>query len=337
MGIIGDGIAGSDGFVATSERSGPLMLAKPSNLLFLALLLAARCGTAWSQSSDHAPVLPPPGSGLSVPLAGKLVFDPPPSLLVEPREMDGLLEESFAEALEIGPIVSGVLPQWYEPAYWFGPAPWDMGIEFGLNGSDGVKKSLSLSTGGHLKRKTRRWKIDSSLTYNKNTANGAETQHNGLVDLRVDRRMYESPWSLYFLHQTLYDEFQAYDLRVSLNEGIGYELIDTETIDLVGRFGAGTSREFGGPDNQWAPEALLGLEYEHALSKLQRLSAKADYYPQWDDFNQWRVVSDVGWEIDLDQPQHLSLKISVVDRYDSTPNGVAPNELNYAVLLIWSL
>lgn len=313
------------------------MLARPTNSLLLGLLLAAGCGSAWSQTLDQAPVLPPPGSGLSVPLASRLVFDSPSGVLVEPRETEGLLEESLAEVLEVEPIISGELPQWYEPAYWFGPAPWDMGIEFGLNGSDGVKQSLSISSGGHLKRKTRHWKIDSSLTYNKNSSNGIETQHNGLLDLRVDRRMNESPWSLYFLHQTLYDEFQAYDLRISLNEGIGYELIDTETIDLVGRFGAGTSREFGGPDNQWAPEALLGLEYEQALTDLQRLSATVDYYPQWDDFNQYRVVSDVGWEIDLDRPQRLSLKISVVDRYDSTPNGVEPNELNYAVLLIWGL
>ena len=313
------------------------MLARRSHCLFFWLLLAANCGAAWGQSLDQAPVLPPPGSDIPGPLASNLVFDPPPSLLAEPSATAGLLEESLAEAIEAGPVVPQTPPRWYEPAYWFGPAPWDMGIEFGLNGSDGVNQSLSLRSGGHLKRKTRHWKVDSSIAYNKNTSNDAETQHNGLVDLRVDRRMKESPWSLYFLHQTLYDEFQAYDLRVSLNTGLGYQLCDTELIDVVGRFGAGTSREFGGPDNQWAPEALMGLEYEHVLSQMQRLSAKVDYFPEWDDFNQFRVVSDVGWEIDLDRPQHLSLKFSVVDRYDSTPNGVKPNELNYAVLLIWGL
>ena len=196
---------------------------------------------------------------------------------------------------------------------------------------------MSLRSGGHLKRKTRHWKFDSSLVYNKNSANDVETQNNALLDLRVDRRLKESPWSLYFLHQTLYDEFQAYDLRVSVNTGVGYQLFDTEAIDLVGRFGSGSSREFGGPDDQWAPEALMGLEYEHELTGMQRLSAKVDYYPEWDQFNQYRVVSDVGWEIDLDQPKNLSLKFSVVDRYDSTPNGVQPNELNYSALLILGL
>lgn len=320
-----------------SIRSGPLKLATVLSSIVCWLLLAVWSGVGWGQSTALPPVLPPPGSGLSPPLASNLFFDPPPSVLAEPIETEGLLEESLAEAIEAGPLVPDVPPMWYEPAYWFGPAPWDVGVEFGLNGTEGVKQALSLRAGGHLKRKTRHWKIDSSLAYNKNSSDGVETQNNGLLDARIDRRMHDSRWSLYVLHQTLYDEFQAYDLRVSVNTGVSYELIDTEFIDLLGRFGAGTSREFGGPDNQWAPEALMGLEYEHTLSEMQRLSAKVDYYPEWDDFNAYRVVTDIGWEIDLDRPQRLSLKFSILDRYDSTPNGVKPNELNYAVLLLWSL
>ena len=153
----------------------------------------------------------------------------------------------------------------------------------------------------------------------------------------MDRLFKDSPWTLFFIHQTLYDEFQAFDVRLSFNGGLGYEFDCSEAIDLIGRFGAGTSREFGGPDNEWAPEALFGLEYAHQITKMQRLAAKVDYYPQWDDFTMYRVVADVGWEIDLDQPKNLSLKFSVIDRYDSTPNGVQPNEVNYSALLIWGL
>ncbi len=308
----------------------------------LVWLCALSCGLALGQmalgqTSDLPPVLPPPGSGLPVPRSNVLTVEESPDSLTEPDATEGLLKDSLAEAIEAEPTVPAGPPRWYEPTYWFGPAPWDIGIEFGLNGNEGVNQSMSLRSGGHLRRKTKHWKFDTSLAYNKNSANDVETQNNALLDLRVDRRLKESPWSLYFLHQTLYDEFQAYDLRVSVNTGVGYRLFDSETIDFVGRFGAGSSREFGGPDEEWAPEALMGLEYEHELTGMQRLSAKVDYYPEWDQFNQYRVVSDVGWEIDLDQPKNLSLKFSVVDRYDSTPNGVQPNELNYSALLILGL
>jgi putative salt-induced outer membrane protein YdiY len=308
----------------------------------LVLLCALSCGSAFGQTvlgqtSDLPPVLPPPGSGLLAPQSDVLSFDPLPNSLTEPNATEGLLKDLLAEAIEAEGVVLADPARWYAPTYWFGPAPWDIGIEFGLNGGEGVNESMSLRSGGHLKRKTRRWKFDTSLAYNKNSANNIETQNNALLDLRVDRRMKESLWSLYFLHQTLYDEFQAYDLRVSANAGVGYRLFDTETIDFLGRFGAGSSREFGGPDEEWAPEALMGLDYEHEITGMQRFSAKVDYYPEWDQFDQYRVVSDVGWEIDLDRPKSLSLKFSVVDRYDSTPNGVQPNELNYSALLIWGL
>ncbi len=232
---------------------------------------------------------------------------------------------------------SAPTPGWYHPRSWFGPAPWDIGFELGLNGNEGINETLSMRVGGHVKRETDRWKLDTTIAYNKNTANNVETQNNALLDARVDRIFADSPWSLFFLNQDLYDEFQAFDLRVSLTGGVGYQIIDTKTVSLAGSFGAGASHEFGAVDAKSAYEALFGLDYEHEFSSMQRFSAKVDYFPEWENFGFYRIVTDIGWEIDLDRPKNLSLKFSVIDRYDSTPNGVKPNELNYAALLIWGL
>jgi putative salt-induced outer membrane protein YdiY len=147
----------------------------------------------------------------------------------------------------------------------------------------------------------------------------------------------KSAWTLYVLNQILYDEFQPFDSRVAVNSGVGYKWVDTDDFNLIGRFGAGTSREFGGADDQWKAEALFGLDYEYLISEKQRFTIKVDYFPEWKDFGLYRVVSDAGWEIDLDKPKNMSLRFTVNDRYDSTPNGVSPNLVNYAVLLNWKL
>lgn len=228
-------------------------------------------------------------------------------------------------------------PRWYQLGYWLGPDPWEGHVELGLNGSQGNNDVLSMRAGGHLKRKTNRWKFDSDLQYNKNVANSIETQNDAKLDVRLDRILGASPWTLFFLNNVIYDEFQAFDLQLSLTGGVGYQVFDTETLDLLARFGAGTTREFGGPDNEWAPNALFGLDYEHRITKTQRLVATVDYYPEFDDFTRYRVVTDAGWEIDLDKPENVSLKFSIVDRYDSTPNGRDPNNFDYAMLLIWGL
>jgi hypothetical protein len=67
------------------------------------------------------------------------------------------------------------------------------------------------------------------------------------------------------------------------------------------------------------------------------LYAKLDYFPEWDQFGEFRLVADAGWEIELVNPSNLSLKISANDRYDSTPNGAEPHLVNYSVLLLLKL
>ncbi len=239
-------------------------------------------------------------------------------------------EELSSESTEPEKII-----HWYYPSYWFGPTPWDNGFEIGLNGASGTSDSFSMRTGGFIKRKGKDYKLDASLYYNKNKSEGIEVQSNALLDVRYDWLFDDSPWSLFVLSQTFYDEFQAFDLNVNVNAGIGYQFIDTESLKFASSFGSGASREFGGPNEEWVPEASFGLNYEQYISKTRKLYAKMDYFPEWENFNNYRILADVGLEIELVQPSNLSLKFSATDRYDSQPDGVDPHNLNYSVLLIW--
>jgi putative salt-induced outer membrane protein YdiY len=289
-------------------------------LRFGLLAVVATACIQWDVAPVHAQDAAPP------PAVGEFESLLPPAESVPAPIEPELLEAALTPA-----------PHWYYPAYWFGPEPWTAGLELGINGSEGNNDVLSLRTGGHLKRETKLWKLDSTLAYNKNHSNGEETQNNGKFDLRLDRILAESRWTLFVLENLIYDEFQAYDVQLSLNTGVGYRVVDTEIVDLMTRVGGGATREFGGVDDDWQPQALFGLEYEEKISKTQRIVAKVDYFPEWEDYRNYRVVTDVGWQIDLDQPKNVSLKLSLVDRYDSTPDGVEPNNFDYAVLLIWGL
>jgi putative salt-induced outer membrane protein YdiY len=301
----------------------------------LATLLASGNRVA-AQPEGGVGVLPPPGS-LQLPL-----LEPDAALAAPDNALEllplppgtaadaGLLDTEAASAIT-------PTPRWYQPSFWFGPLPWDAGLEFGLNGSEGNNNVMSLRAGGHLNRESPLWKFGSSLAYNKNTANDIETQNNAKLDVRLDRKLEGSPWTIFFLENLIYDEFQAYDIQLSLNSGIGYRFIKTDTKDLLGRFGAGATREFGGVNTDWVPQGLFGVDYTHKISDLQRFTAKVDYYPEWQDFSRYRIVTDIGWEIDLDRPKNMSLKLSVIDRYDSTPDGAQPQNLDYAALITWGL
>lgn len=227
-------------------------------------------------------------------------------------------------------------PVWYNPASWLGPW-WNGSISLGVNGSDGNANSFNIRSGFELSRETERTNWDLDLTYNKNTANELATAHNALLQSNWDFKMRNPRWTWFNKLGLEYDEFKNFDLRLFLNTGLGYTFIDNEITQFRGRFGSGVSREFGGIDEDWKPEAVFGIDYARQISERQRFVATVDYYPAWEDFSDYRVVSDFGWEMDLDAPNNLSLKIGVIDRYDSTPNGALANDVDYSVLLIWTL
>jgi putative salt-induced outer membrane protein YdiY len=303
----------------------------------LIAIIALVCFTApnaplRADGADGLGVLPPPSWGEPEPL-------PSINLAPSPGDFDELLPEFVAPSMveAPAPLELSSIEDWHTASEWWGPEPWNAGLELGLNGHEGNKSALSIRSGAHMKRVTPCWKLDSSLVYNKNQTNHVQTQHNAKLDARVDRILAESPWTLFSLDNLIYDEFQAYNLQMSLIGGVGRQWLKTTTVDLLSRVGAGGVREFGGVSEHWQPQALFGVDYTHQLSKQQRVAVKVDYYPQWEDFRDYRVVSDLGWQIALDKPKNVSLKLSLIDRYDSTPDGAQPNSFDYAVLFVWGL
>jgi hypothetical protein len=262
-----------------------------------------------------------------------------PQLLPPPGWEEPLpFPQTEPSAAALGPNARSLELLPHPPHDRFIPAPWDTGVELGINGSSGTSDSLSIRTGGYLKRESRFSKLDLKGSYNHTTEGGNATQNNAQVDVRNDWLLDDaSPWTLYGTGEVFYDEFQAFDVQTSANSGVGYRFVHDPVVDLIGRFGAGASREFGGPDNRWVPESLLGLEFNQWLTPSQKFYGKLDYYPEWDELGEFRLLADTGWQIQFDQPSNLSLKLSASDRYDSTPHGARPHLVNYSVLLLLKL
>lgn len=285
------------------------------------------------RAQPGAELLPPPSEPWSPSVAASAADSataPPPAGDAQRAEGSAILPQDL--------IVSEEEEYWYQPGYWFAALPWDTGLELGINGSSGTSESFSIRAGGYIKRESRFSKLDLSTYHNRTTTGGESTQNNAQLDVRNDWLLDEkSPWTLFGSGNVFYDEFQVFDLQTNANTGIGYRFVHDSDLGLIGRVGAGTSREFGGPDDRWVPESLFGFEYNQQLSPTQKFYTKLDYFPEWDEFGEFRLVADAGWEIELVQPSNLSLKISANDRYDSTPNGAEPHLVNYSVLLLLKL
>jgi putative salt-induced outer membrane protein YdiY len=226
-------------------------------------------------------------------------------------------------------------PGWHvwSPTFW---DPWEGNVELGLSGTEGNSQTFNVRFGMTARHKTPTFVQTLQVTSIQKSADGVTTANTALIDGRLEWPMPESRWN-YFIHGLWeYDEFKAFAYRISGDTGLGFEFIQTDTTTLIGRSGLAVSHEVGGPNDAWNPELLFGGEFKHKFNPTHTISAKVDYYPTITAWGDFRLNSQASWEIALSQAWGLSLKLSVIDRYDSTPEGAKPNDLDYSTLLLWT-
>jgi putative salt-induced outer membrane protein YdiY len=280
-------------------------------VLALLLGLAALAAPAWGQESPPSPSDAP-------------AFAPPPvsALVIE-------------EVLPIEPLPRPY--EWYDIYYWMPPNIWSGSFELGINGSEGNAQSFSMRLGSTLKRKTDWDQFEAKLTHAKTSSGGVIKQNNALFNAREELFLGETPWSVFGTTFLEYDEFKNFDLRIALNTGLGYKFLDEERVKFKGRFGAGTSHEIGGVNDEWVPEGLFGVDTEVKISARQKLTGTIDYFPDWQDFSNYRMITNLGWEWLLDETTNMHLKVAVIHRYDSTPEGREPEDVDYSIMLMWKI
>lgn len=302
-----------------------------SGLFALVLLLAASCASAQELTFPgpelfRLPEIEAEEIGPATAVAPTLAPEDIPSPSDRPPGDDaaGSMDDSRLWIPDV-PVL--------EPEYW---DPWEGNVELGLSGTEGNSQTFNVRLGMTAKHTTDWLAKTVQLTSIQKNANGRTTANTALLDGRLDWPLPGTRWN-YFIHSLLeYDEFKAFDARISGDTGFGYEFLQTNRTKLIGRTGAAVSHEIGGNDNEVTPEWLFGAEFKHKFNDHHSISFKTDYYPALTDFADFRLNSQAGWEVLLSKDWGLSLKLSAIDRYDSTPQGAKPNDLDYSTLLLWN-
>lgn len=215
---------------------------------------------------------------------------------------------------------------------------WTGRVELGLNGSSGNTEAFNFRSAASATRTTERIETSGRISYTYGKNDGEETTNRGRLNVRNDWLLPDdSPWRVFATGDLQFDRFQDWDWRAAAFAGVGYEFIDTERTFLLGRVGAGASREIGGSDNAINPEGLIGVDFRYRITERQRFTASADLYPDLDDFGEYRADGRAEYEILIDEESNLSLTLGVETRYDSQPGeGFRRNDFDYYALLVWT-
>jgi putative salt-induced outer membrane protein YdiY len=213
---------------------------------------------------------------------------------------------------------------------------WDGSFNLGLDGSEGNTVASNFQFSVNVTRKTEYSILTANLDYKKQTSNDQTTADRLYFESRLERLIAQSRWSL-FVHETIeYDRSQPFNVRDTSDVGVGYRMIKSELTTLIGRLGGGFSHEYGGPeDGEYIPEAVFGLQLECQLSKKQKILGAVEYAPDVSDFLRYRIRTQAALEMSIDQEKNLALRLGVLERYNSYPDGALRNDLDYAMMLMW--
>ncbi len=216
---------------------------------------------------------------------------------------------------------------------------WDFKAFVGINGASGNSESLSARASIDGERFTSKYETKVGASYVYGTSDGDKDTSRGEAFINNDWLLDESRWRVFATGKYEYDEFQAWDHRLSASLGLGYEIYeDEDTTLLLGRVGIGAYYEIGDmADEELIPEGVLGLELRHKLSENASLNATSTYFPSFDDLGEFRWNNTAELEVVMDAESGLTLNTGFEHRHDSDPGaGRKSNDILYYMGLGWN-
>ena len=213
---------------------------------------------------------------------------------------------------------------------------WDGNFAFGLNGKSGNSENLDISLDFDATKEddVAITKILMTYFYSQNQLGTATDRF--FSELRQERKLANPNFTWYYSGSYEYDRFKNFDYRIAAHTGLGILLYEYDDRSLKARVGAGASREFGGTNDEWNPELQFGLDWERHLTERTRLYANVDFFPNIEDFSDFRLNTRAGFETLLDEAMGMKLRMYVFDRYDSTPGaGFLENDIDYGAALVF--
>ena len=212
-------------------------------------------------------------------------------------------------------------------------AGWNRNFGVGFSGSSGNSADASFNASLAMARATDAYRGAFTSSYFFASQNSQQTTNEFFMNYQHDFLFSESPYYVFVQGRYQYDAFQAWENRISGSGGLGYNLLTRKTFDLRGELGFGFSRSWG-TEPGWRPEGVVGLTASWTPIPGQSVQADLTYYPDFDNFSQYRILANAAYAVAIAQLDGLSLKLGVKNEYDSAQPG-ENNNLKYYGNLVY--
>ena len=290
-------------------------------------------GEIVQSTADHLVLDHPILGRLEIPRhAVERVDDLPPLLTDSPPAT------AADEAKADGPPTPKPVPATPQPEA--SPKPrWDSKLElgFGATGGNSEVANLLLALNSSLDRGYDKYTFDSR--YSVRTSRGDRSENKLTAGLLTEWPLPPSRWNYFAQTRYDFDEFQSWETRITAGGGVGYHLIDINDVDNKGtaidvfdlhlKIGAGLRREFGSMNERIQPEGIFGGNLVWQVTKHQRFAAGSTIFPNIEESEEFRVVTNAEWVLKLNTLDGLSLKLGLAHEYQSlTDPGIEQNDIS---------
>lgn len=227
-------------------------------------------------------------------------------------------------------------------------AGWSRALGFGLAGSTGNSKDLSINTSLDITRETKKFRGNFSSMHFFSSTRGITSRNQFTMGYLHDFLLGDSRWIVSTAARYDYDDFQVWRHRLSAQLAPGYEIIRNDHHKLIFRAGLGAAHEFGsdpdpsrldpilaaGSDPETKPEGVFSLDYRWNIDDAQKIVLNTTYFPNWKELPEFRMNSNAWYKLQLEIIDGLSLKVGLRNEYVSDQPG-DNNTLNYYGNLVY--
>ncbi|OUR74130.1 hypothetical protein A9Q78_01670 [Methylophaga sp. 41_12_T18] len=217
-------------------------------------------------------------------------------------------------------------------------ADWQRNFTLGLNGQQSNSDSLDLHTAfaADYDNDDKRWNF--GFHYNFSQEDGKSTHDDINIYLNRDWLMPDTHWLYFATVKYDWDKFKSWDYRLTAIAGVGYEFIEQQNFSLIGRSGIAGKKNFGSDEDEFEPELMLGLESTWAISRIQSLSFKTEFFSPFEHASDIRNLSKLDWKFKLDSKMDLSFKLGLENEYESVVAVDSKhNDFKYRAAIVWGL
>lgn len=198
---------------------------------------------------------------------------------------------------------------------------WNQIIKLGGGYQSGQTDNIDINTTYHADRTVNEHEVRFDVSYRLAETDESKTANRFSSAWGNKWFRSESKWDSFTNLQFEWAEFQSWDQRLVGDLGIGYKIYqykDNENeTELSGRFGGGFRKEFQSENDDLIPEGLLGLAYDWKLAGNQSFKADTTWFPDFQDFANYRLVSHASWNIKMTEAKNLDFSIGLHHEYDS--------------------